>query len=80
MFNFRIIDKNYEISICFVQRPLQSAVYIFKKIQSKRRLIWRPSNGLWYGLHHGLHLFIYTFTVSVVEPKKLSYIYDDRPL
>ena len=31
--------------------------YTFKnKIKSKRRLIWRPRNGLWYGLHYGLHL------------------------
>ena len=26
-----MIGKNYEISLCFVQRALQSAVYIFKK-------------------------------------------------
>ena len=73
MVSFLITRKSYEINLCFVQRPWQSAVYIFKKIESKRRLIWRPRNGLWYGLHYGLHLLNCTFTVSVDEPETVSY-------
>ena len=81
MVSFKIIGKNYEINIGFVQRPLQSAVYTFQnKIKSKTRLIWRSRNGLWYGLHYGLDLLNCTFTVSVVEPETVSSIYDDRPL
>ena len=46
MLNFRVIGKNYEISICFDQRPLQSAVYIFKKeikadLEAKKRYMVR---------------------------------------
>ena len=31
-----------------------------------------------YDLHYGLHLLNCTFTVSVVETEKASYIYDDQ--
>ena len=57
-----------------------SGIPFQKKIKSKRKLVWKPRYGSWYGLHYGLHLLNCTFTVSVVKPEKASYIYDDRPL
>ena len=57
----------------FLFSDLDSQPYtVSKKIESKRRLIWRPRNGLWYGLHYGLHLLNCTFTVSVDEPETVS--------
>ena len=53
---------------------LDNQPYTFsRKIESKRRLIWKPRNGLWYVLHYGLHILNCTFTVSVDEPETDSY-------
>ena len=70
--------QNYEINICFVQQPLQSAVYTFKKkIKEQKKADLEAKERFRYGLHYGLHLSNCTFTVSVVEPKRVSYIDDD---
>ena len=53
---------------------LDNQPYTFsRKIESKKSLTWTPRNGLWYGLHYGLHLLSCTFTVSVDEPETVSY-------
>ena len=51
-----------------------------KKLRKERtRAALEVKNGLWYGLHYGLHLLNHTFTVGVFEAEKVSYVYDDRP-
>ena len=37
MVSFLITGKNYEINLCFVQRPWPSAVYIFKKNREQKK-------------------------------------------
>ena len=37
MVSFIETRKNYEINLCFVQRPWQSAVYIFKKNREQKK-------------------------------------------
>ena len=46
--------QNYEINICFVQQPLQSAVYTFKKkIKEQKKADLEAKERFRYGLHYG---------------------------
>ena len=69
MVSFIVTRKSYEINVSFVQRPWQSAVYIFKKNREQKKTDLETKNGLWYSLHYGLHILNCTFTVSVDEPE-----------